>query len=288
MAKQPIVEGQTATNHDTGERIIYRGGKWYPLDRDPGGAGVASAPDAPMAPLTPGSESRTRVALGLGPAIQAQKQFYQSEGWKPPVDGAPGSATMGSNPFNNDWGARVLESIPFDNGAIARAVGGQDYQSYEQASKSFESAFLPILSGAAVTPSEAQRMIRANLPQINDTPEMLATKARNRAMMINAAADLAGKPRPFPKVGIMDMTGGPTSGAPAPATAATTTPARPRVAPEAAMRRQQALKAAGRLDLTRPRGSQTNPYIAKDQATADRLPKGSYVIMPDGSLGVVE
>jgi len=63
---------------------------------------------------------------------------------------------------------------------------------------------------------------------------------------------------------------------------------RPRVAPEAAMKRQQALKAAGQLDLTRPRGSQQNPYIAKDQATADRLPKGSYVIMPDGSLGVVE
>jgi len=63
---------------------------------------------------------------------------------------------------------------------------------------------------------------------------------------------------------------------------------KPRVAPEAAMRRQQALKAAGKLDLSAKRGSQANPYIAKDQATADRLPKGSYVILPDGSLGIAE
>jgi len=230
MAKQPIIEGQTATNPQTGQRIINRGGKWYPLDRDPGGAGVASAPDAPMAPLTPGSESRTRLALGLGPAIEAQKQFYKSEGWKPPVPGRPGSSTVGRNPFNTDWGARMLESVPFDNGAIARAAGGQDYQDYEQASKSFESAFLPILSGAAVTPSEAQRMIRANLPQINDTPETLAKKARNRAMMINAAADLAGKPRPFPKIGIMDLGGGATPAGTPPTTAPATAPRKPSTA----------------------------------------------------------
>ena len=54
------------------------------------------------------------------------------------------------------------------------------------------------------------------------------------------------------------------------------------------MRRQQALKASGQLDLSKPRGSRANPYIAKDQATADQLPKGSYVIMPDGSLGIAE
>lgn len=62
----------------------------------------------------------------------------------------------------------------------------------------------------------------------------------------------------------------------------------PRIAPIPAMQRQQALKAAGQLDLSKPRGDRSNPFIAKDQATADRLPKGSFVIMPDGSLGVVE
>lgn len=200
MATQIIVEGQTATNHDTGKKIVYRKGKWYPVDQDPGGTKPA---DGALEPLTPGAESRTRLGLGLGPAVEAQKQFYASEGWK------PGTANpAGVNPFTKDWGARLAEGIPWDNGVAARIIGGQDYQDYEQASKTFESAFLPILSGAAVTPTEAQRMIRANLPQMGDTPQTLAKKARNRAMMINAAADLMGKPRPFPRVGIIDLTGG--------------------------------------------------------------------------------
>jgi hypothetical protein len=80
-------------------------------------------------------------------------------------------------------------------------------QDYEQASKSFESAFLPILSGAAVTPTEASRMIKAALPELGDTPATLARKATNRAMMINGAADLRGAPRPFPKVGTLDLSG---------------------------------------------------------------------------------
>jgi len=204
MAAQTIVEGQTATNPATKKRIVYRKGKWYPVDQDPAGGQPAQGT---LEPLTPGAESRTRLGLGLGPAVEAQKQFYRSEEWK------PGTANpQGINPFTRDWGARMAEAIPFDNGVAARVIGGQDYQDYEQASKTFESAFLPILSGAAVTPTEAQRMIRANLPQMGDTPQTLAKKARNRAMMINAAADLLGKPRPFPRVGIMNLGGAPEAG----------------------------------------------------------------------------
>lgn len=217
MAQQPIVEGQTAKNPTTGERIVYRGGKWYPVDKDPGGTAPAQAT---YAPLTPGAESRTRLGLGLGPAIEAQKQFYESEGW---------DSGKTVNTYSRDWGARALEAIPFDGGFAARVAGGQDYQDYEQAAKSFESAFLPILSGAAVTPSEAKRMIRANEPQIGDTPATLATKAKARAMMINGAADLMGKPRPFPKMGIMDLTGGSAATAPA-------TPSNPREAAAATLR----------------------------------------------------
>lgn len=198
MPKPVIIEGATATNPQTGQRIVYRGGSWTPYR----GEGPQSG-DTPMAPLTPGSESRTRLALGLGPAIDAQKQMYRSEQWNTKADDP-----RGVNPFSQHPIARALEAVPFDGGAAARIAGGQEYQDYEQAGKTFESAFLPILSGAAVTPSEAQRMIRANLPQIGDTPGTLAKKANNRAMMINAAADLGGRPRPFPKVGTYDLRGG--------------------------------------------------------------------------------
>ena len=164
--------------------------------------------DGPSVPLTPGSESRTRVVLGFGPSVSAQRQMAASER-------GPGGKRQ--NPLNKDWGAAMIDGMD-DNavarflgantGAIARWVGGQDYQDYDQAAKSFESAFLPILSGAAVTPSEAQRMLRASLPQLGDTPETLEAKAKNRAMMINGAADLGGRPRPFPDVGTWDFKAG--------------------------------------------------------------------------------
>ena len=35
MPKPIIVEGQTATNPQTGEKIVYRGGKWYPASSAP-------------------------------------------------------------------------------------------------------------------------------------------------------------------------------------------------------------------------------------------------------------
>ena len=201
MAKQTFYEGQKAVNDETGQTLMYSKGRWSPEES----IAPVSA-DAPAAALTPGSESRTRVALGLGPAVEAQKRMYAAEGWKPdapnPLD------RRGHNPFSKDWHARVLEAVPWDGGAAARWAGGQDYQDYEQAAKTFESAFLPILSGAAVTPSEAQRMMRAAVPQMNDTPAILAQKAKQRAQMINAAADLAGRPRPFPKNGTIDMGGG--------------------------------------------------------------------------------
>lgn len=165
-------------------------------------------PDSPSAPLTPGSESRTRVVLGFGPAVEAQRNMYAAERAK------PGKVV---NPLNEDWGAAVVDGLD-DNvlakwagantGALARKIGGQDYQDYDQASKSFESAFLPILSGANVTPSEAQRQVRANLPALGDTPATLAQKSKQRAMMINGAADLAGQPRPFPRIGTWDFKSG--------------------------------------------------------------------------------
>lgn len=176
--------------------------------------------DKPMAPLTPGAEARTRLGMGLGPMVEAQKQMYRTEGWKP-REQKP-AQRMGTNPLNEEWGAALIDSI--DNNAVARwvgldlspiakAVGGQKYQDYDQASKSYESAVLPIMSGAAVTPSEAQRLVRADLPQLGDTPITLAKKAKNRAMKINAAADLVGRPRPFPEVGTWTPPGGTTTAA---------------------------------------------------------------------------
>lgn len=146
--------------------------------------------ETPAKPATAGAETRTRLALGLAPSIRAQQNLYQEEGW---TKGKP------ANPLNSFRGAMADFVDGDDNNAsaLSKWVGGQSYQNYNQAAKTFESAFLPILSGAAVSPSEAQRLIRASLPQRGDSPATMARKAQNRAEMINGAAELSGQPAPF-------------------------------------------------------------------------------------------
>lgn len=226
MAGKPIiVEGQTATNPTTGEKIVYRGGKWFPSTTS------GAAADTPSTPLTPASDSRTRVVVGLGPAVEAQRHMYQAEGWNGGGTYQPGGdpqAKQGHNPLTDHpiLNAMAHSSDPehrlnvlgrkMDLSELGNQLAPQDFQNYMQAAKTWEAAILPVLSGAAVTPSEAERQIKANLPVYGDKPETLARKATNRAMMTNAAADLAGKPRPFPQVGTFRFDTAPAS-APAPA-----------------------------------------------------------------------
>lgn len=214
-AAQKFYEGQEFVSDDPAKpSLVYRGGKFFPKQDQP--AGDTGTADQPFAPMTPGSDARARAALGIGPALQGQRHMFEAEGWQNPAPGQPGKANA-ENPLNKEWGATVLgsvdDSLPswmphISLDPIARAWGGQKYQDYLQASKSFEAAILPIMSGAAVTPSEAQRQIKASLPELGDAPQTLARKATNRAMMLNAAADLMGRPRPLPKVGTWDFGGG--------------------------------------------------------------------------------
>lgn len=44
----------------------------------------------------------------------------------------------------------------------------------------------------------------------------------------------------------------------------------------------------GRVDRSKPFGTRQNPYVARSEELANKLPKGSYVYLPDGNLGVVE
>jgi hypothetical protein len=215
--------GDGAKKLPDGSIVRYgpRGGMTVLRQAGAGGAAAGGDPDAPSAPLTPGAEARTRLLMGLGPMADGQRQMYRSEKWAPNERGV----RKPTNPLNEQWGAAVIDALDnnivakwagVDLNPVARTIGGQQYQDYDQAMKSYEAAVLPIMSGAAVTPTEAQRLVRADLPQLGDTPATLAKKATNRAMKINAAADLVGKPRPFPKVG----TWNPGGSAPAKASSA--------------------------------------------------------------------
>ncbi|MGE0044746.1 MAG: hypothetical protein AB7J28_15360 [Hyphomonadaceae bacterium] len=134
-----------------------------------------------------GADQRARAVTTYPSALEASALMdsMEAEGYR----------------YSDDWGARMTEVIPWDSGSVARAAGGEDYTRYSSAASAFESAILPILSGAAVTPTEARRMVRAVLPQIGDSDEVLADKSRRRQQMLNGAAAIAGQAAPFPDLG---------------------------------------------------------------------------------------
>ena len=181
-------EGDIRQNRiDPSRTAIFQGGVWIEQPK-----GKATAQEASM---------RSRMDLGLAPMIQAQGDMATVE-----ARGNPFSLTK--NPGNA--AAKVMSDVGLDIPAwgvryhplegVAKKVGGDDYQQYQQAAKAFESQLMPIMSGAAVSPSEAERQIKAALPELGDDPATLERKARTRAMMLNGAAKARGAKLPYPGV----------------------------------------------------------------------------------------
>jgi len=163
-------EGATAINKSTGERAVFKNGNWVK-----------------QAPGTVDAGMRARLSLGLGPMIQAEQTMSSME--------------KNGNPLQKDWGASALSALPFGAGdQLAKMAGGDDYQAYTQAAKAFESQLMPIMSGAAVSPSEAKRQVKAALPEFGDAPSNLQSKELTRRMMLNGAAHSMGAPLPYPDV----------------------------------------------------------------------------------------
>ena len=179
-------EGQTAINRRTGERAVYKGGQWVKLT--PGGK-----------PQVQEASMRSRMDIGLAPMVSGHERMTSTE--------------RKGNPFGlkdnaDNAAAKVMSDMGFSFGGndfyplegLAKKVGGTDFQDYEQAAAQFESQLMPIMSGAAVSPSEAKRQIRAALPAVGDDPATLQAKSRQRAMMLNGAAKARGLPLPYPDV----------------------------------------------------------------------------------------
>ena len=117
-----------------------------------------------------GSESMGRVAAGLPNMRKAVSDLYSLFG-------------TGYTP-GQDWGALALEMLPGIGDVAARLAGGQDYQTFDLAYSQFEAAALPIMSGAAVTESEAKRALRALRVRIGDSQETINAKMANMSRMV--------------------------------------------------------------------------------------------------------
>lgn len=235
-----------------GGLAVFDGNTW----RRPASRNVTSGSTDPTDTkgVQASAEQRGRINITFDPALEAHRSIVEKERTK-------------GNVFNREWGARIAEAVPFDSGSIARTIGGQDYQDYESASRAFESAMLPILSGAAVTESEARRMIRAAQPQLGDSPQTLAQKARRREQMLNGAALGVGSQAPFPN------------------SRAYRGPARPGATGPLA-----GVSPLRRKGTPEPNAAQQNPRQTKAPITvrtpqdAARLPVGTVYQTPDGQV----
>jgi hypothetical protein len=182
------LEGKTGIQKSTGQRVIRRDGKWVPLQA----GGKPPVQEASM---------RGRMDLGLAPMVSSHEAMLREQ-----AKGNPFSLT--ENPLNA--AAQVMSEVgvsipgmgidwrPLEG--AAKFVGGDDFQRYQQASKTFESQLMPLMSGAAVSPSEAERQRKAALPELGDSPANLSEKDKVRAMMLNGAAKARGLPLPYPNL----------------------------------------------------------------------------------------
>lgn len=151
-------------------------------------------------------DQRARVEIGLDPALESVRLLDRIETgltqrmWDALTPEQRQSRPR-SSPRNTEWGASIVDAMDGDDNtsAFARNLGGGNFQQATSAASAFESGMLPILSGAAVTDSEARRMIRAAIPQLGDGPAVLADKARRRHQMLNGAAVIGGRPPPYPE-----------------------------------------------------------------------------------------
>lgn len=130
------------------------------------------------------------------------------------------------------------------------------------AERAWLDAQMKAMTGAGQNAQEASESPRTYFPQFGESPEIVGQKRDMRETAFTAAKTRSG-------MGAADV-------------------AYPQQLPAAARATFERLYSQGRIDTKQPHGSRQNPYVARDEATAENLPPGSFVVMPNGRLGVVE
>lgn len=136
-----IVEGSTATNPDTGDRIVYRGGKWYPVGQDP----ASNPADAKL------TEDQGKSGEYLSLMGQAERAYRAAR-------------TDGYDPTTLRNGlANYLEGIPLVDG-MAPVVRDEVSDNGRRAEMQWSDAQLKAMSGAASPEAEVRRNARTFFP----------------------------------------------------------------------------------------------------------------------------
>lgn len=145
--------------------------------------GVRIGPNGQLMAGTPfdvGKEAGTRMQTAapiIGPVVDRLEELFSED-----------------NPLNDRRTAVAagVSDLPMGLGDVAgRMIGGDDFQEIETLRGQAEALVLPMQSGLAVTAQEAQRFVRAGVPQVGDTPENARRKLtylRSLDTVVSAAA----------------------------------------------------------------------------------------------------
>jgi hypothetical protein len=246
-----------------GSRRQKVGGVWVPIatGQDP----VRAAPKLAAREQIQLSEARTAAEGSREAAITAQRFVTQKEN-------APTGGFLRQIPLAIETEAVWNPQVSTMNALSAKMAPQQRQPGSGSTSDKDLSLYLtstPSAKKTGAVNSEIARQAREDASRRSQYAQFLDRWAMERGTL-NGAEEA------------WQASGGALPGGPA------ARPAKPKIASQAAMATQQRMEKAGTLKLARPRGDPNNPYIAKDKATLDRLPKGSWAIGPDGVYGQVE
>lgn len=238
---------------------------------------VSSFKNDPSDPnaIKAGAEQRGRVNLSLDPAITAMNStidFEENDRDKRRI------RKVANNPFSDEpfaYAEYTKAAGQDDTGPLKRqafsAMAGPDFNEEMNAYKQLESSLMPMFAGSAVTLSEAQRFLQANIPQPEDTANTIRAKRLARMQLVNGAAAMVNAPPPFPQVGSWG-TGRPAALPGATGPLAGISPLRRAGGPQYNPRTQA------------PKG-QRQPARPRNEAEFNRLPVGTQYVNPaDGRV----
>lgn len=212
------MEGQTATNPQTGEKIVFRGGQWQPLNAT---GGPIVGPAAPVDPFKVSAEQRAQEDQRFQREkfeVERQKTALDMEKTRrdlvPGADTTEGEKTAGFLATRVAGGIEELKGIYSRNkSAASPSVGTEvtrglfgdtaanfsndaDRQQVEAAQLDILDAALTLGTGAAYTAEQLQGYRRSYFPQLGDAPKTVAAKQKRLITMLEAAKVKAGRAAP--------------------------------------------------------------------------------------------
>ncbi len=252
-------EGQTATNPKTGQRVVFKAGQWV-------NAGGATGVARPPSRMTPQEQIQLKEARE---GAQTAQEFSRQANAFVDLNRKAGTGMIYKVPLVSEIASTMKPEVAQMDALTARMAPAQRVPGSGTTSdrdlglylKAVPNIDRPGPANEAIaqdmTATARERADRAafldSFAQQNGT--LMGAEQAYRARQRSSAGAGRAKPMPLPKPARSAFEAGVTS---------------------------------GRFDTKAAMGTETHPYVARDMATANRLPEGTYVILPNGAFGVVE